>query len=219
MTPAPKYPRQGRPPRRYALRNVTDSSVNTKRVTPLFKIIASKVITEASPPPIKAQRHVPDQRVRPGDVIIHPFDSPKHFDGAVRIFTRLPFIPGLFGQTPRLYGKDRNRLEIQIQYPKYGFWRVVNRLHLGGDPTAARLRVHHIRQLQGTLLNNITILCAWRIAFSSDVSNLRIVHQCTPSSMFLPLFDTFDPTTCAEQDDETPDWMQREQDMVRKVVT
>ncbi|CAJ2508762.1 Uu.00g137880.m01.CDS01 [Anthostomella pinea] len=37
--------------------------------------------------------------------------------------------------------------------------------------------------------------------------------------MFLPLFDTFDPTTCAKQDDETTDWIQRERDIVRKVVT
>ncbi|KAI0448269.1 hypothetical protein F5B21DRAFT_166508 [Xylaria acuta] len=122
MTSQPR----GQPSRRRPLRNITHRCANAGRETPLIKTIARntiKSLPSPSPPPpplpAHARRHTPGQRLRAGDVIIHQFSDLAHFDGAVRIFTRLPSIAGLAGVAPRLSGQDRDRLEIHLQYPKY----------------------------------------------------------------------------------------------------
>ncbi|KAI0538837.1 hypothetical protein GGR58DRAFT_466935 [Xylaria digitata] len=241
---SPRYPTEGQQfPSRHPLRNITDRVTNrdsnakctkrTKRETPLIKRIASKHIAklpQALPPPPQPQRstrpltgarhHTPNQRVRPGDVIIHQFDNAEQFDGVLRILTRLPAITGLAGLTPHVSYHDRKRLKIRLQYPVHAISRVVDRLHSCRDETVSQLRVCDIRQLCDTVLNNVAILCDAHIPLSSDMSNLRIVHQRKPSPAFLPLFDTFDPSMCAGQDgDSASDWTERKKQMVLKVKT
>ncbi|RYC57104.1 hypothetical protein CHU98_g9106 [Xylaria longipes] len=206
MTFQPRHRTQGQLSRRRPLRDITDHNA-TRRETPLIKTIARDRIKT---PPTNARPHTPSQRLRPGDVIIHQFSDPEKYDSAVRIFTRLPSITGLAGLTPRLYNQDRDRLEIQLKYPNCGIWRVVDRVHSRGDRAVARLRVHEIRQLRNTLLNDISILCASHIAFSCDISFLRIVHRRKPFPAFLPFLDAFDLNACI-------DWAEYEREIVRKV--
>ncbi|KAI0536875.1 hypothetical protein GGR58DRAFT_527973 [Xylaria digitata] len=167
MTSQPGDRAQDNSLQRRLLRNIRDRHANAKRETPLIKKISRK---------------------KPCDVIIHQLSDAEQFDSAVRLFTRLPSIRGLAGLAPHVCHQDRDRLEIQLQYPSHGIWRIIDRLHSRGD---------------------------WLVA--SDVSFLRIVHQRTPVSLFLPLLDIFDLNMCIKQDANTVDWPELERDTVRKV--
>ncbi|KAI1131602.1 hypothetical protein F5Y10DRAFT_286111 [Nemania abortiva] len=205
------------------LRDVADRHAKAKakarHETPLIKKISRKKIKTLLPRrrPVNARPYMRGQRLRPGDIIIHELSNGQQFDSAVRVFTRLPSIPGLTGIAPCVCRQDREQLLIQLQYPGHGIWRVVDRLHSRGDWLVAQLRVHEIHQLRDTLLNDIRILCASHIAFSSDISFLRISQQRAPVSLFHPLLDTFDLDICASQDANTIDWLDFERDIVRKV--
>ncbi|RYO89854.1 hypothetical protein DL766_010486 [Monosporascus sp. MC13-8B] len=186
-----------------------------KNETSLLKRISSNRISKApatTSKPKKAIRRC--QQVRTRQV-----DNPEQFDCAVRIFTGLPAIPGLAGQAPRLRGQNRNRLEIELQYPDYGLWRVVDRVHPCGDRTTTLLRVQDIRQLRDAFLNDLSILCASQIACNTDISTLRIAHRRRPSSAFVPFLDIFDLNMCVEQGGNKIHWVKHKRDMVQKVKT
>lgn len=100
-----------------------------------------------------------------------------------------------------------------------GMWRVVDRIHSRGDPIVTQLRASEVHQLRNTFLNDIHILCASRIAFRSDVTFLRMVHQRRPVSAFVPLLDAFDLDLCTGPNADTIDWTELENNMVRRVKT
>ncbi|GAP88613.1 hypothetical protein SAMD00023353_3300930 [Rosellinia necatrix] len=188
--------------RRRALLNIKDHHAKAKRAPPPIETISRK------------RTKTPSQQ-QPGRVIVQGFGNGELFDGAVSVFARLPAIPGLAGIVPRVCHQDRDRLELRLRCPSCGIWRVVDRLHSRGNRRMPRLQVHQVRQLRDTLLNDIRILCASRIAFSSDVTSLYIAQQ-IPVTKFIPLLDRFDFNMCAS-DADAIDWSGLERDMVRKV--
>ncbi|RYO85070.1 hypothetical protein DL766_006529 [Monosporascus sp. MC13-8B] len=164
--------------------------------------------------------HKPEEAIRRcQQVRTRQVDNPEQFDCALRIFTRLPAIPGLASQAPRLCGQNRDRLEIELRYPDYGLWRIVDRVHSCGDRTTTLLRVQDVRQLRDAFLSDLSILCASEIAYGTDISTLRIAHQRRPSSVFLPFLDTFDLNMSAKQEGNASHWEKHERDMIQKVNT
>ncbi|KAI0425214.1 hypothetical protein F5Y09DRAFT_346910 [Xylaria sp. FL1042] len=191
---------------------------------PLIKKIARRKAKERKlpQPPKGARRYKPDDTLNPSQVIIHWLKSFKQFDHMIRVFKRLESISGLSGLRPFIYSQDRERLEILLVYPREHFWLVIDR----HSPRRRKrdipeLGLADLRQLRDTLVNDIGILCASRIAFSSDISLLRICYSKHHSrnSSFLPLLDTLDLTISAEQQDadDTTNWDELERDLVRKV--
>ncbi|KAI0100337.1 hypothetical protein GGR51DRAFT_532591 [Nemania sp. FL0031] len=213
--------------RQRLLRDIADRHANAKakakHETPLIKTISRKKIKtlprRRRRRPIIARPYTRDQRLRPDDIIIHQLSDSQQFGRALRLFSRLPLIPGLAGVAPRVRRQDhdRERLQIQLQYPGHGMWRIIDRLHSQGEWLFPQLRVHEIHQLRDTLLNDIRILCASHIAFSSDISFLRIAQLQTPVPLVIPLLDIFDLDICTKQDTDTIDWLEFERDTVRKV--
>ncbi|KAI1827198.1 hypothetical protein F4861DRAFT_436636 [Xylaria intraflava] len=213
MSPQLRPPDQS--PRRRPLRSISDRRANANHETPLIKtLLRNKIKTPLPRPPPSAQHHKPRERPKPWDLITRKLSGPEQFNDAVRVFTCLSSIPGLSGVRPRLYGQDRDQLEIQLYYPKYKFWRVVDRLHSYGDSREPRMQVYEVRQLRETLLKDISILCASHIAFQSDASVLRVTEH-RRKSIFSPLLNTFDFHTAKEANNI--DWTELEKTIVRKI--
>lgn len=237
---------QGPSSQRRPLRSITDpnAKARAKHETPLIKRIARNRIkalreaplsdtiadtftrnTKFKAPPSWWYRstsilsHEPGQKLGGGDVIIHRFNNAGQFDAMVGILTRLPSVPGLAGLAPCLFSHDRDRLEIQLQYPYVDISRVVDRIHSGGDYTGPQLRVSEIHQLQETLLKDIPILCASHIALPSDLTFLRMAQPRNPSSACIPLLDAFDLDLYTAPSANTIDWTEHENTMVQRVKT
>ncbi|KAI1345553.1 hypothetical protein F5Y01DRAFT_320640 [Xylaria sp. FL0043] len=150
--------------------------------------------------------------LRPGDLIIRRLRNDEELESMVRVFARLESTSGLAGVKPVIHSQDRDRLEILLLYPDDHFRPLIDDRN---PPYVPRLGLRHVRELRDTLVNDISILCASRITFSSDISFLRIGY----SEKFLPLLDTFDLARSPAQDvcNDTTDWEELEKDLVRKV--
>ncbi|KAI0802793.1 hypothetical protein GGR55DRAFT_682901 [Xylaria sp. FL0064] len=184
-----------------------------KREIPLIKRIARKKANERLPKrPKNALRHRPDLMLRPGDLIIRRLRNDDEFEGMVRVFAELESTSGLAGGKPVIYSQDPDRLEILLLYPDNHFRPVIDDRIL---PKAPYLGLAQVRELRDTLVNDVSILCASRIAFSSDISFLRIGF----SKKFLPLLDIFDLAMSPTQDvaNDTTNWEELEKDLVRKI--
>ncbi|KAJ2983967.1 hypothetical protein NUW58_g6156 [Xylaria curta] len=218
MTSPPKHRTQNQTPPHHPLRQTMDRKAKARREIPLIKRIARNRMKALKLQfPTDSWSHTPSQPLRQGDVILHQFSDLERFDGAVRTFTRLQSISGLAGLRPRLRSQDHNRLQIQLQYPDYKIWRVVDRLRYSSGWTVMPLQVHQIRQLRDTLLNDINTLCASHIAFSNDMSFLRIVQPQNLYSTILPLLETFDRDVCIERDSNIINWAELKKRTVRKI--
>ncbi|KAI1271464.1 hypothetical protein F5Y07DRAFT_404367 [Xylaria sp. FL0933] len=130
----------------------------------------------------------------------------------VRVLARLESTSGLAGIKPVIHSQDRDRLEILLLYPEDHFRPLINDRNTSYVP---RLGLTDVRELRDTLVNDISILCASRITFSSDISFLRIGY----SKKYLPLLDTFDLAMSPAQDvaNDTTNWEELEKDLVRKI--
>lgn len=158
--------------------------------TPLIKKIAIKHITKAQEAFSVGSR---TQRYhhhwgRQLNITIRRFDNQLEFDRAVHIYIQLQTIPNLTSLFPRLHGQDRNRLEIELQYPTYGLLSIYDRARAYDDRTVPLLRMQDACLFEDGLLNDISILGDSQIACDIDLSSLRVMYQ---GHHFLPFLDNF----------------------------
>ncbi|KAI1129505.1 hypothetical protein F5Y10DRAFT_290887 [Nemania abortiva] len=234
MTSPPRHQPEVQPLRRRPLRTITKRNAKLKREMPLVKAMFRKKVgplpprtptlqrrTSTSPKrhaPVRHLRYSPSEPLQPGDVITHELSSPKQFDNAVRIFTTIPSLGGpYYSRSPCLYGQDRDQLEIQLRYSRRRIRRVVDKVNsrFDDDNHVRQLKAEEVRCLQEALVRDIRLLCASRIAISSDMLLLCFMEgKSRPRRRIYPLLDTFNLDICADDD---VDWAELERDLVRKV--
>ncbi|KAI1661531.1 hypothetical protein F4813DRAFT_386061 [Daldinia decipiens] len=192
--------------------------------TPLIRKIAIKHITKAQEafpvrPRIQHHRHHHHRHHRDKqlnttiNITTRRFDNQLQFDRAVHIYTQLRAIPDLTSLVPRLHGQDRNRLEIELQYPTYGLVSIYDRARGYGDRTAPLLRMRHVCRFKDALLNDIAILGDSKIACDVDLSSLHVVYQ---GHRFLPFLDNFSLEIVAEDENHTQ-WTDLKVSMVQNI--
>lgn len=98
------------------------------------------------------------RRPPPLKIVTRSFDNAELFNCAVHIFTRLPTISGLAGLSPHLRGQNRDKLEINLEYPTVGLWKAPSTIRAATRNRIPRMTVHNMRQLRDTVLNDLSLL-------------------------------------------------------------
>lgn len=197
-----------------------------RTATPLVKKVASNRISKLS-----SSTNCQPSRRRPPPVkiVTRSFDNVELFNCAVRIFTRLPILSGLAGPSPRLCGQNRDKLEINLEYPTVGLWKALSTIRATTRNHIPRMTPHNIRQLRDTILNDLSLLVDSQIPFDPDVSSLFVAGKSasrdarrknamrTDPSWYAPLLDTFDLNKCTGQEGIEINWAQHKKDLIHKV--
>ena len=190
-----------------------------KRELPLIRKLASKRMGEAPRSTRPPRHHYPHQEIRPNDVIIHRCRTIQRLNNALDIFTRLPAILKLEGRTPQVYCQHLSRREIQLKYPDFESWKVIDCLHWTiKDGSAMKVQVPNLRQLEDCMLKYIPLLCDAHIYLYSDLSTLRFTLERGESGGLWPILDKFKLGIDPRRDDKNEvDWAERRRYMERRV--